>query len=234
MEKFKFTLKETILPTLKLLLLVSSVGIGWYFLRNTPLGESLRDYEWVRLKIAHEGFLGPLLFVVFGGISTVFGFPRLALCGISGFVFGFNLGALWGLSGTLFGCILTFYYAKLMGRSFIDKKLPEKLKRFEPLLRQHSFSITLMIRFIPVGNNTLTNLLAGVSSVKAIPYFFASAIGYLPLTLIFALIGSGVRKDIWLRASLSVVLLVISILIMVYLMRKIMAKTSLDNALELK
>jgi uncharacterized membrane protein YdjX (TVP38/TMEM64 family) len=44
---------------------------------------------------------------------------------------------------------------------------------------------------MPVGSNILLNLAAGLSSVRALPFITASAIGFIPQTLIFALIGVG-------------------------------------------
>jgi len=220
-----FSTKEHIVSSIKLLLLILSLFAGWYAFRNSFIGDYFKNYVWIKHQIEKKSLLGPVIFILLGGLTTTFGFPRLALCTLAGFVFGFSKGILFGLTGTIWGCIITYYYAKFMGRAFIEKRLPDKLKKYEPLLHQNSFLITLMIRLFPVGNNTLTNLLGGVSSVKALPYFLASAIGYLPQTIIFSLIGSGVSEGGFLRPVLSIVLFIISVLLMALIARKII-KTS--------
>ena len=44
---------------------------------------------------------------------------------------------------------------------------------------------------MPVGSNIPLNLAAGLSSVRALPFLTASATGFIPQTLVFALIGQG-------------------------------------------
>jgi uncharacterized membrane protein YdjX (TVP38/TMEM64 family) len=209
------------LGMLKPIILILSVAVGWVLLKNTSIGASIQDYEWVRLQITQSGPIGPLLFILAGGIATTFlFFPRLLLCSIAGFVFGFKAGILWGLAGTVLGCIITYYYAQAMGRTFVEKRIPPKIAKYEPMLRKHSFSMILMIRFFPIGNNLLTNLLAGVSNIKPLPYFLGSAIGYLPQTLIFALIGSGIRKETWIRSAVSCGLFLVTVVIMLLLLKR--------------
>ena len=69
--------------------------------------------------------------------------------------------------------------------------------------------MTLLIRFLPAGSNLLTNLAAGVSKVGAMPFILGSAIGYIPQTAVFALVGSGIGVDHFWRFSLSVLLFLI-------------------------
>ncbi|MBT6609343.1 MAG: SNARE associated Golgi protein, partial [Rhodospirillaceae bacterium] len=61
---------------------------------------------------------------------------------------------------------------------------------------------------------------AGVTGVSAVIFIAASAIGYIPQMLIFALVGSGVHLDTGYGIGLSVVLFVISGLMGVHLYRK--------------
>jgi uncharacterized membrane protein YdjX (TVP38/TMEM64 family) len=68
----------------------------------------------------------------------------------------------------------------------------------------------MLIRLLPVGHNLATNLVAGVSSIPAAPFFLGSAVGYLPQTLVFALIGSGVQTDPLLHTVLGVTLFLAS------------------------
>ena len=80
--------------------------------------------------------------------------------------------------------------------------------------------MTLLIRLLPIGNNLATNLAAGVTSVRALPFILGSLIGYIPQTLVFALVGSGVNVDPALRIGLAVLLFLVSGVIGVWLYRK--------------
>jgi uncharacterized membrane protein YdjX (TVP38/TMEM64 family) len=80
--------------------------------------------------------------------------------------------------------------------------------------------MTLVVRLLPVGSNALTNLLAGVSSVRALPFFAGSTLGFLPQNLVFALAGSGVNLDPAVRLSVAAILFVISSLLGIWLYRR--------------
>jgi uncharacterized membrane protein YdjX (TVP38/TMEM64 family) len=80
----------------------------------------------------------------------------------------------------------------------------------DAFLHTHPFSTTMLIRFLPVGHNLATNLLAGVSSVPPLPFLLGSFVGYLPQTVVFALIGSGVETDPALRLIVGAALFLAS------------------------
>ena len=65
--------------------------------------------------------------------------------------------------------------------------------RLDGFLTANPFTATLTLRLLPVGNNFALNLLAGVSGIAAAPFVLASALGFVPQTAVFALLGSGVR-----------------------------------------
>jgi uncharacterized membrane protein YdjX (TVP38/TMEM64 family) len=52
-----------------------------------------------------------------------------------------------------------------------------------------------------------------VSSVRALPYFASSAIGFVPQTLVFVLLGTGVYVDAGLQIALAVLLFLVSAVI---------------------
>ncbi|MBU1665591.1 MAG: VTT domain-containing protein, partial [Gammaproteobacteria bacterium] len=124
------------------------------------------------------------------------------------------------LLATVFGCVAAFTYARWMGRSLIQHRFPGRIRKLDDFLRGHPFSMSLIIRLLPIGSNAVTNLLAGVSSVRGLPFFAGSALGYVPQNLVFALAGSGVNFDPTLRLTLATALFVISSLIGIWLYRK--------------
>ena len=80
--------------------------------------------------------------------------------------------------------------------------------------------MTLLIRFLPVGNNLVTCLTAGVSSAPALPFIFGSMIGFFPQTAIFALAGAGVTVDKFYVIAISAILFLVSALLGLYLYRR--------------
>ena len=105
-------------------------------------------------------------------------------------------------------------------------------RRLRPLrdaLAESPFDTTLALRLLPVGNNLALNLLAGMAGIAAAPFLAASAIGYLPQTLVFALLGKGVRVDGAWQISLAAAMLVASVLLGLRLLRRHRAGRTLDE-----
>jgi uncharacterized membrane protein YdjX (TVP38/TMEM64 family) len=81
---------------------------------------------------------------------------------------------------------------------------------------------------MPVGNNLALNLLAGMSGIAALPFLAATAIGYLPQTLVFALLGKGVRVDGGWQIGIAAAMFAASIALGVWLWRRHRAARVLD------
>ena len=80
--------------------------------------------------------------------------------------------------------------------------------------------MTFIIRSLPVGNNLMTNILAGVSRIPALPFFAGSCLGYIAQNFIFALLGSGVRVEPFWRTAISAGLFVVASLLGLWLYRR--------------
>jgi uncharacterized membrane protein YdjX (TVP38/TMEM64 family) len=108
-------------------------------------------------------------------------------------VFGAPLGVVWALLGQILGCAMDFFAARSVAGNWARRRLTGRWRRLDGFILAQPFMATLTLRLLPVGNNTAVNLLAGVAGVRAVPFLLASLLGYLPQTLIFALLGSGMR-----------------------------------------
>jgi uncharacterized membrane protein YdjX (TVP38/TMEM64 family) len=83
-----------------------------------------------------------------------------------------------------------------------------------------------------VGSNLLTNLAAGISSIRPAYFFSGTLIGYLPQTLVFALVGSGVHIAPALKLALAVGLFLISGVLGAWLYRHFRHGQSLDDQID--
>jgi len=213
-----------------LVFLASLVLIG-FAIRALQL-DTVFDKAWIDSDIRGQGLTGELLFVALGGLFTAVGLPRQVVSFLAGYAFGFVTGLALGVVATAIGCVITFSYARFLGREFIANRFPGKVRRIDGFLSENPFTMTLLIRFLPAGSNLLTNLAAGVSSVPAWAFILGSAIGYIPQTAIFALVGSGITVDTEWRIALSAVLFVISGLLGAYLYRHYRHGKHLDDDTE--
>ena len=141
-------------------------------------------------------------------------------CSSCGFVSILLSGVLLALLATVSTCILTFTYARFLGRELVTRRFPDRVRRVDAFLMNKQFVMTLLIRFSPVGSNLATNLAAGVSGVRAASFVAASTIGYVPQTAVFALLGSGIEVDQGVRTGLSILLFTVSGLLGLYLYRR--------------
>lgn len=213
-----------------LLLIATLVGVG-YLIEVTPLA-ALLDKTWIDHEVRGKGLGGELLFIGVGALATALGAPRQALSFLAGYAFDLAWGTALGVTATVGGCVISFFYARWFGRSLVAARFPDRIKRIEDFIRDNTFSMTVLVRLLPLGSNLATNLAAGVTHVRALPFVLGSALGYIPQTLVFALIGSGVGLDPLFRIGLGVTLFLISGVLGIYLFRKFRHGRHLDEQLE--
>jgi uncharacterized membrane protein YdjX (TVP38/TMEM64 family) len=210
--------------------LLSLVAIG-HLLELSNLGEIL-DRHWIDAEVRGQGLHGEALYLGISTLATAVGFPRQAIAFMGGYAFGFLGGMALALVATILGCAASFYYARLLGRRLIGHRLSGRIKKMDDFIRENPFSMTLLIRLLPIGNNLATSLTGGLSSAPAGAFILGSGIGYIPQTALFALVGSGISVDPGWRIGLGVLLLVISGMLGVYLYRRLRHGKSYDEALD--
>ncbi len=190
------------------------------------------DKAWIDADVRGRGMVGDLAFVAVLAVFTAIGLPRQVAAFLGGYAFGFAAGTALSLAATVMGCAIAFSYARFMGRDFVKSRFPGRVRRIDDFLSDNPFTMTLLIRFLPAGSNLVTNLVAGVSGVAALPFLAGSGLGYIPQMVVFALLGSGISVDPALRIALAVALFVVSGLIGVQLYRKHRHGKSFDDRVE--
>jgi uncharacterized membrane protein YdjX (TVP38/TMEM64 family) len=214
----------------KLGVLVLGLAAGGWLLRTLGAAPGT---EWVDRYLRDEGPWGETLFVLVVAAATAAGIPRQAAAFLGGYGFGTVMGAALALLGQLIGCAVAYGWARLVGRGFAERRLAGRFgHRLRPLrdaLVASPFGSTLALRLLPVGSNLALNLLAGMAGLPAGAFLAASALGYLPQTVIFALLGKGVRVEGAWQLGLSGVLLAVSVGIGLWLLRRHRAARALEG-----
>jgi len=174
--------------------------------------------------ITAAGQRGPLAFVAAATAACAVGVPRQVVAYSGGLAFGFWPGAALAMLAEALGCAANFFWARWVARAWAARWLARagtgRLDRLSRFLVANTFTATLTLRLLPVGNNLLLNLLAGVSSVAAGPFLLASALGYVPQTAVFALLGGGVRISQNAQMIVAVALFAISIALGTFLLHR--------------
>jgi uncharacterized membrane protein YdjX (TVP38/TMEM64 family) len=221
---------KTYLPGLVFLATLAAIG----YALESGFAEGLLSESWIDAQVRGKGVSGELLFVAVGGVATALAVPRHIVSFLGGYAFGLGFGTALALAATELGCMLAFYYARVIGRPLVAKRLGARVRRIEDFLAANPFSMTLLIRLLPVGSNFATSLAAGVSRVPAGPFLLGSLVGYLPQTFVFTLAGSGIEVGGGPRLAFAVVFFVVSSAIGVWLYRRYRHGKSLGADVEEK
>jgi uncharacterized membrane protein YdjX (TVP38/TMEM64 family) len=219
---------RTFLRGLFLLASLVVIGLG---VEHAHLG-SMLDEHWIDTTVRGQGIYGELLFLAVGTVAVTVGIPRQALSFLAGYAFDVWLGTGLGLLTTLLGCLFAFFWSRLLARALIAHRLSSRVQRLDRFLSDAPFTMTLLIRLLPVGHNLATNLAAGVSSVPAVPFLLGSTLGYLPQTLVFALAGSGISLAPGWRIGGGVALFALSGGLGTYLYRRMRHGKASDEELD--
>ncbi len=215
------------------LVVIASLALLGY-MASTAQFAGLLDEKWIDHEVRGHGFTGDFLFLAAGGLFTAVGLPRQLIAFLGGYAFGIWTGTVLATLAAGIGCILAFYYARFLGRAMLAKRYSSRIQKLDDFVHGHPFSMTLLIRLLPVGSNLITNLLAGVSKVRALPFFVGSVLGYLPQSLVFALVGGGVQVDNQWRIALAAGLFIVSSILGVRLYQHYRHGKSFDEQVDEK
>lgn len=140
---------------------------------------------------------GPLLFLL--------AFALLQPFGLSAHVFIVGASLVWppfvamglSLAGALLASTFAFWFARWMGREWVQSKLPARLHRWDERLATQGFRTVLVMRLLLFTFGPM-QLMLGVSKVRFVPFLVASALGMLPIIALESFVGAGLVE--WLLA----------------------------------
>ena len=183
---------------------------------------------WMDHRVVDRGGLGVAVFVGVSALLTAVGVSRQLFAYVGGYAFGAILGTALTLSAEMIGVAASFACARYLAGDFVVRRHHRRLRKINALLEESPFQMTLIVRLLPISNNLIVNLAAGVSRIRFAPFMWASLIGHFPQTLVFALLGAGLSAGGAGRGVLAVVLFVVSSLLALRLYRVQRASTRLD------
>jgi uncharacterized membrane protein YdjX (TVP38/TMEM64 family) len=199
-----------------LLVLLMLIVVGTLVFKPSEL---IPAQEW-GLALESKGRVGMLLFLIFGALATSIGLPRQMVAFIGGIAYGVVTGVLFSLCAAIAGCYLTVNLSRWLFSAKVAQRYPKVIAQLQSFLKEDVFIKVLVLRLQPLGTNLLTNVCVGFTAIPIRVFLTASAVGYIPQMLVFALLGSGIRVGSNFQLMLSAVLLVISILLGYLLYRR--------------
>ena len=190
----------------------------------------LPDEAYIAATIERAGVAGLVAFFVFAIGFTAVGLPRQLIAFVAGFVLGVVPGVLFGTVAAVSGCAVCYFTSSRFFRGPVNTRFPQTVSYLNRFVEDDVFLKILVLRLQPLGTNLITNLCAGVSNIKPTQFLSASAAGYIPQMVVFALLGSGVRVGSTTQTTVSIVLLLISIVLGGWLYRRHLKRVQNETA----
>jgi uncharacterized membrane protein YdjX (TVP38/TMEM64 family) len=187
---------ENLLRDISTILLITLFFVAASYVLSLPsVREGFFNISKWREYICKDGWAGSFVFLgVLTGANSV-GVPRIWIWAIGGAVYWANLG-IWISQGlTLIGATLNFFVGRGLLRDLVKRRLSERFKTWYDRYSDNGFFWVLNIRLFPLGNATVVSLVSGASQMSYLEFLAATFLGYLPLTIIFALFGSSTSKN---------------------------------------
>lgn len=173
-------------PIALLALLVIVVGAGG----SSAFEQAVRE---AGVRLAASGIVGAGWFVAIGIPAIAVGLPRQLFAFAAGLAWGFVPGLLAALLVALAGSTLAFECSRRRLASAAARRFPRVQKTVERVATVDGFRAVLALRLQPFGTNLMTNVAAGLTTLPRRHFVVASGIGFLPQTIVFVLVGDGLR-----------------------------------------
>lgn len=198
MRNKKQVLKEVIVsPGFLIFVLLLLLGIIFQSLL-------LENLTRLREIISSYGLLGPLVFILLIGLSTIFAPINNFLVWLPGFyIFGPEKSIIYSLIGGLIGGLSAFLIARRFGRPIVKKIIGKKaMERIDKLTEDLGVLTLWLLMIFGLSLFDLVSYAAGLTNIKIKDFFLAVFLGPLPVTfLIYLLIKN--TQDLIMIVSMS-------------------------------
>jgi uncharacterized membrane protein YdjX (TVP38/TMEM64 family) len=139
------------------------------------------------------GILAPLISIILMVFQAVVApIPSFLITGANGIVFGLFGGIAISWIGAMIGAAATFYLARILGGKSMQKlgNRSKLLRKVDEISNRHGTKVVFIGRLLPFVSFDFLSYAAGLSTMKAIPFFIATGLGMLPGTIAYVLLGN--------------------------------------------
>lgn len=167
------------------------------------------DPKRVKIEVLSWGFWGPIGFMALYALGPSLLVPGAVMTIAGGLAFGMLWGSVYSLIGADLGALIAFAAGRFLGRGFVERTVSQRFHHLMQGVARHGFQIIFYLRMVPIIPYNALNLLAGASPITFRDYFWASMIGMIPGTIVWAFLGDAM----WHPASPRFLLAVGSIVL---------------------
>jgi len=202
----------------KLILLIVVIGAA-FWLRQSEYADLLTmeylksNADSLKLYVADNYILSVLIYLSVYIAVAGLNIPGAVILSLGGgYVFGAVMGTAFAVTGATFGASVGFLVARYVMGASLNKKYEKQLQRLNRELQSNGHMYMLTLRLIPIFPFFLINILAGLTSMRLVTFFWTSFIGMIPGGFVFVYAGNKLNevqspKDIFSPGMLSAFIL---------------------------
>jgi uncharacterized membrane protein YdjX (TVP38/TMEM64 family) len=177
-----------LLPILKFLLILAIIGTFGFLL--VAHRELFQNPGQIKSEILSWGAWGPVAYMLLYAFGPSLLIPGAVMTIAAGLAFGTVKGAIYAVAGADVGALVAFGAGRFLGRDFVAGLVGDRFRGALDRIARNGFQIILYLRIFPLIPYNALNLLAGASPISFNDYFWASVIGMIPGTILFAFLGN--------------------------------------------
>jgi uncharacterized membrane protein YdjX (TVP38/TMEM64 family) len=155
-----------------------------------------------------NGGAAVLIFIIVYVVAVALSVPGAMWLTMSGgFLFGTLFGTLYAVVAATIGAALVFIAARYALGDYLRNKAGPTVRKLEGGFRKNALSYLLFLRLTPVVPFWLVNLVPAFLGVRLGTFIIGTFFGIIPLTAVFASVGSGLGAviDAGRKPDLSIV-----------------------------
>ncbi len=176
------------------------LAMGWQ--RELSLETLARHYMALEDFVTAHGSAALIAFIAIYVTVVTLSIPGAVYLTVTGgLLFGATGAAIASFIGATTGATLLFLMARTAFGEHLLRRSGPLAERLAAGFREDAFHYLLFLRLVPVFPFFLVNLVPALAGVRLAPFVAATAIGIIPATIVFSLVGAGLDSVIAAQAA---------------------------------
>jgi uncharacterized membrane protein YdjX (TVP38/TMEM64 family) len=167
-----------VLAVVALMLTAYQLGLFGVFGEPARVKEALLDL----------GPLGYLAFIAAYAVLQPFGMPGTVFVFAAPLIWPWPVAFALSMTGTMAASVVGFSFARFIARDWLEKRIPERFKKYDQALESRGFVTVFTLRFL-LWMPPMLHAFFGVSKVRFWTHFWGSLFGYVPPLLAVSYFG---------------------------------------------
>jgi uncharacterized membrane protein YdjX (TVP38/TMEM64 family) len=161
------------------------------------IGRNYFSMEWlhfqsIKLKLYAKFYYWNTVLYYMGicALLVAFAIPIvIPLTLVGGYLFGWLWGAIYITLATVVGSLMTFLVIRYLLRSSLTRRFGPRIERFNHHFKRYGVNWILMLHYSAVVPFFIINTFASLSPMPLLTFLWVTAVGALPVSLIYTFTG---------------------------------------------